>query len=255
MILNKNILPTISKLENLLNSSKNSTEIESDLSTSTSDQENRPPKTIICSSTTSLSSFSKHFANDSIRSISCQTSVFTVDTGTNPGRIFENDKGVQTFKIHQQRSRKIQTRSRKLKAYSRKTQTPKVSIENIRETIQTAFPNAPILTLPEDQFSRLIKGDSTTPFSQSTIIQGLKLKSTSGTSGYNVLRSIFPKTFPSTRTIRRATSNFYICPGVINSIIELFSNKLLKYPSFNRKIVLSFDEFSVSPKVEYSPQH
>ena len=77
----------------------------------------------------------------------------------------------------------------------------------------------------------------------------------SGTSGYNRLRSIVPKTFPSTRVIRRALLSFYIVPGVINSIIELFSNKLLKYPLYNQKIILSFDQFSVSDKVEYSQQH
>ena len=252
---NKKILPSINNLESILNSSKNSTDIEASSSTNTSDQENRPPKTIVCLSKTPLSSFSKRFVNDAIRSISCQTSAFTVDTGTNPGRLFENDKAVQTYKIHHQRTRRTQTRTRKIKSYSKPTQTPNYSLSNIRESILKSFPNAPILSLPQDQFSRLIQGSSNLSFSESSILQGLKIQSASGTTGYNVLRTIIPNTFPSPRTIRRATSSFYICPGVINSVIELFSNKLLKYPQYNQKIVLSFDEFSISPKVEYSSQH
>ena len=252
-LLNKNILPSISNLENILNSTKNITEIQSDLDCS--GQENIPYKTVILSSRSPLSSFSKHFASDSLKDISCQAAVETVDAATIPKGTYEKDKAIQTFKTYHQRSRRTQTKNRKIKSYSRKTQTPCLTIDDIRESLVTAFPNSPLLTLPSDQFSRIITGNSTIPFSQNSIIQGLNLQSVSGTTGYNLLRSIVPKTFPSTRVIRRALSSFYILPGVINSIIELCSNKLLQYPLYNQKIILSFDEFSVSAKVEYSPQH
>ena len=38
-------------------------------------------------------------------------------------------------------------------------------------------------------------------------------------------------------------------------MIEVFSSRLSKYPSVHHKIILSFDEFSIAPKVEYSAQH
>ena len=46
---------------------------------------------------------------------------------------------------YHQRSRRTQTRNLKIKLYSRKTQTPSLSIENVRKNLIKAFPNSPLL--------------------------------------------------------------------------------------------------------------
>ena len=125
----------------------------------------------------------------------------------------------------------------------------------IFETLNLTFSQSPLLSLNSDQFSRLITGKSKIPYSDSTILKGYQLQSVSGKSGYNLLRSDIPNCFPAVRTIRRSLSSFAIFPGAQKHVIELLSNKLSNYPLYNRKIVLSFDEFSISPKIEYSQQH
>ena len=128
-------------------------------------------------------------------------------------------------------------------------------METIRDTIKVSYPNSPFLSLNDDQFSRLITGKTKITFSQETILQGYKLQSVSGTGAYNLFRSALPNSFPCSRTIRGKISNFCIYPGPIQSIIKLFSYRLKTYPSVNHKIIISFDEFSIAPKVQYSPQH
>ena len=68
-LLNKNILPSISNLEKILNSNRNSTEIQSDFDSS--GKENTPHKTVIFASSSPLSSFSQHVASDSIKDQCC----------------------------------------------------------------------------------------------------------------------------------------------------------------------------------------
>ena len=38
-------------------------------------------------------------------------------------------------------------------------------------------------------------------------------------------------------------------------VIDIFANKLLQLPDYNRRVILCFDEFFISPKIEYSLQH
>ena len=81
------------------------------------------------------------------------------------------------------------------------------------------------------------------------------MTSVSGNRGYNLFRQEIPDVFPSKRTIQNSLNRFYVSPGPINVVIEIFANKLLQLSFLHRKVVLCFDEFSVSPKVEYSIQH
>ena len=159
------------------------------------------------------------------------------------------------LKLIKLNQRTFRQKGKKIPIKSKKSQTVSFKIENCRETLIKAFPNSPLLELNTDQFSRIITGNSRTPLSRATILQGLQLKSVTGTTGYNLLRSEIPKIFPSTSIIRNSFSSFFISPGPISSIIKLFCEKLIELPSYYQKIVSSFDEFSVAHKIEFSAQH
>lgn len=196
----KNILPSITNLESILNSGLN---ISKPISHS-SDGNSPPNKIFILTSQNPLSSFSQGFANDLTTHSSCQAVVSTKNISTNTTS-HSVEKQIQTFKTYHQTSRRTQTRSpTKPRLYSRKTQTNRKSVESIREVILAEFPNSPLLTLNSDQFFRIITGNSRIPYSQESILQGLQLQTASGTTGYNLLRSEIPNCFPSTSSIRES---------------------------------------------------
>lgn len=252
---NKKILSSINILAAVLNSSGNSIEQVSESNLS-SEENSQPTKTIILKSKTPISSYSKNFITDLIRDNSCQGVVTSVNHATSPQCSFTSDSQVQTYKLYHQYSRKTQTRNpAKKRLYSRKIQTDRQAVESIRETIQRAYPKSPLLALNKNRFSRLVTGKFRTPFDQESIIKGFKMQCVSGNRGYKLLRSEIPDVFPSKSTICKSLSSFYILPGPIKMVIYMFSNKLAALPSYNKKIVLCFDEFSISPKVEFSKQH
>ena len=211
-----------------------------------SSKESIPEKNIILKSSSSLSSYSINFATDFKKNTATQTEVPTLDKQTSTYKIPNCDKQIHTFKIYHERSRKTQTKSRKIKVASRKTQTLKHTVADVHEIFQKLFPNSPLLKLHYDQFVRLITGNSRLPYSLESILQGYKIQSTSGTTGYNLMRSEVPNCFPSPSIIRHSLPNFYILPGPFQSVIELFCNKLKNLPTYNQKIILSFDECSIA---------
>ena len=218
-------------------------------------QENLPEKNIILKSTSVLSSYSINFVKDLIKESSTQTEVLTINKQTSTPKICKSDKQIHTFKIYHQLSRNTQTKWRKIRIASRKTQTLKYTVADVHEILVKSFPNSPLLKLNFDQFYRLVTGNSRIPYSRESILQGYKIQATSGTAGYNVLRSEVPKCFPSPSIIRNSLSNFSISPGPFQNVIELLCNKLRNLPKYNQKIILSFDECSIASKVEFSSQH
>ena len=153
-------------------------------------------------SSTNLSAYSQKFAIDTIKSTSCQTVSFSLEKSTSTKVVDTAEKHVQTCKAYYKTDRQTQVSARKIKLYSRQSQTPRNSVKSIRESIETTYPQSPLLSLNSDQFSRLITGNSKIPFTQNTILQSYKLQSSSGTSGYNLLRSELPYCFPSPSSIR-----------------------------------------------------
>jgi hypothetical protein len=197
----KNILPSITTLEKILNSPVDNREpscfssftsscpsvediplnktliltsnsaLSSFTSSCQSDEDIPPNKTLILTSNSALSSYSQKFSIESIKNSSCQTVFATNNKSTNTNTPFSFEKSVQTFKTYHQTSRRTQTRKlHKKRSYSRKTQTPRYSVDSIRVSIQQAFPNSPLLLLNDDQFSRLITGNTRTPVSPESIL-------------------------------------------------------------------------------------
>ena len=147
---NKQILPAINNLSQLLNPN------EIDVS-ELCDQENQPRKTVIRNSTNSLLNYFQKFSVGLVKSTPVQATVETLTKSTST-KVDIFDKSVQTTKLCYHVNHKIQTLDRKKKVYSRKTQTSCKSLETIRDTIKVSYPNSPLLSLNDDQFSRLITG-------------------------------------------------------------------------------------------------
>ena len=230
---NKTILPAITNLSQLLNLNEKDV---SDLF----DQENQPRQTVIRSSTNSLLNYSHKFSVGLVKSTPVQATVGTLTNSTST-KVDLLDKSVQTTTLCYHVNHKTQTLDRKKKVYSRKTQTSRKLLATIRDTIKVSYPNFSLLSLNNDQFSRLITGKSKITFSQETILQGYKLQSLSGTGAYNLCRSALPNSFPCSKTIRGKISNFCINPGPVKSIIKLFSYRLKTYPAVNYKFIISFE--------------
>ena len=162
---NKKILPSIENLSNLLNWSGNSVTLEVEIE---SDENIYPPKSIIESDIQLISDENipapKSIILSSQNPISlyvsseCQAVTTTKENCTSMEVSFSDAK-IQT-KPCNYRSYKSQTRNpAKKRVYSRKTQTDEQSVESIRESIQNAFPNSPLLSLNQNHFSRLVSGN------------------------------------------------------------------------------------------------
>ena len=81
-----------------------------------------------------------------------------------------------------------------------------------------------------------------------SLIEGLSLKFSCGSTGYEEVRKRLP--LPSARTLRRCLQNIDFEPGMLDVTFKFLENELPKMRMMDRDCVLVFDEMSIQPRVD-----
>lgn len=116
-----------------------------------------------------------------------------------------------TLKHH--RSRAVQTNSKCPRTITCSTQTDSMSVADFRFFLNFYFPQSSLLSLPSDQFTRIITGNITLPFSLYSIMKANTIQKSVGALAYEHLRREFPNLFPGASTIRRTLASFKMSPS------------------------------------------
>ncbi|XP_071653702.1 uncharacterized protein [Temnothorax longispinosus] len=105
--------------------------------------------------------------------------------------------------------------------------------------------------LAEDQWTALKTGQSRgLKWSKETVLKGLALRFTCGTTGYNYVREVVAP-FPSVRTLQRSIENISFEPGVLTDIFALLKEMGEHLDEIHKFCCLVFDEMSIREKIDF----
>jgi hypothetical protein len=104
----------------------------------------------------------------------------------------------------------------------------------------------------QDQLAALSRGTMRgTPWSQSTVKKGVKLRFACGTSGYNFLLDLgLP--FPSVRSLQRKLEHVAFLPGIQHQTLELLSLKVKNTSHVKTFCCITLDEMSITAGYDYN---
>ncbi|TGZ50296.1 hypothetical protein DBV15_12062 [Temnothorax longispinosus] len=103
----------------------------------------------------------------------------------------------------------------------------------------------------KDQWTALKTGQSRgLKWSKETVLKGLALRFTCGTTGYNYVREVVAP-FPSVRTLQQSIENISFEPEVLTDIFALLKEMGEHLNEIHKFCCLIFDEMSIREKIEF----